>query len=111
VYPSSILRVAAHFPVFGPDLACDGILHVVVNAVEISIRWRGAFPGEIVVAHEAVPPLRITIIGWISRDVGTKAKAAEEGLGGNGSEHPPTCLDQPKLRNISLRGKYGEPHR
>jgi len=79
-----------------------GILHVVFNAVEISIRWRGAFRGEI-----AVPPLRITIMRL---DLARRRHESQNSqLVGSGSEHPPTCSDQPKLRNISLRGQSVNP--
>jgi hypothetical protein len=40
VCPSSILRVAAHFPLCGPDLACDGELDVASTPWKFLSRWR-----------------------------------------------------------------------
>jgi len=50
------------------------------------------------VRHEAMPGVTYhNHKGWISRDVGTNAKAAKESLGGSGSETSEhVARDQPK---------------
>ena len=72
------------------------ILNVVCNAVEISIRWRGD-------RRDCRAPRSYAAVadhnhkGWISRDVGTNAKAAKESLGGSGSETSEPVLGPARL--------------